>query len=207
MLVRGHREMSPTPKNAESTTKKSGDSTTKEKRPGSKSRDVLAVDERVKWRASWKPSLVSRLSDTDLAAAKAAFFSMDRDSSGSIDEDELLQALRGLGHSLKRDQIKAMITEIDGKHGDGDGKIDMREFLAWYARCLQLKPTPDKDQVNDAFSSLGGAEGKLAKGELKKVLYDHFELEVDVDEAFETPAKEVELKYDDFAKLLVKQQA
>jgi Ca2+-binding EF-hand superfamily protein len=197
--------MSPAPKNYGSTTKRSVGSTIK---LGNKSRDLLSGDEqRVKWKTTWRPSLVSRLSDADLAAGKAAFFSMDRDSSGSIDEDELLQALRGLGHSLKRDQAKSMIAEVEGENGDGDGKISIREFLAWYARCLQLTPNTDKDQVNDAFSSLGGAEGKLAKAVLKKLLYDQFELEVDVDEAFETPAKDGDLKYDDFAKLLEKQPA
>jgi Ca2+-binding EF-hand superfamily protein len=199
--------MSSEPKSVHSSARKPSEPTAKEKRPAAKSRDLLTGGERVKWKTAWKPSLVSRLSDTDLAAGKAAFFSMDRDSSGCIDEDELLQALRVLGHILKRDQIKAMITEVEGDHGDGDGKISMREFLAWYARCLQLKPTTDKDQMNDAFSSLGGIDGKLAKKALYDHMYDHFELEVDVDEAFETPAKDGELKYDDFVKLLQKQSA
>mmetsp|Transcript_83860 Transcript_83860/g.115774 ORF Transcript_83860/g.115774 Transcript_83860/m.115774 type:complete len:206 (+) Transcript_83860:2885-3502(+) len=181
-----------------------GDTPSKDKRPLGKSLSGGA-EERVKWTSGWKPSLVSRLSDTDLAAGKAAFFSMDRDSSGTIDEDELIQAMRNLGHSMKRDQVKEMIAKVEGDHGDGDGRINMREFLAWYAQCLQVKPDVDKQQVNDAFSSLGGTEGKLAKGEVKSLLRNSFDLDVDVDEAFETPIKDGELKYEDFVKLLRKQ--
>jgi len=137
-----------------STTKKTVKKSGEKARQATKSRDMPSEDERVKWKTAWKPSMVSRLSDSDLAVGKQAFFNMDRDSSGTIDEDELLQALRGLGHSLKREEVKELIKEAEGEGGDSDGKINIRKFLGWYSKCLLFKPDTDKQQVRMAQAAL-----------------------------------------------------
>jgi len=48
-------------------------------------------------------------------------------------------------------------------------------------------------------------DGKLSKAELKKLLLEQFELDVDVDEAFDTAVKGGDIKYEEFVKMLAKQ--
>ena len=77
----------------------------------------------------------ARLSDEQLRRAKSKFFEVDRDNSGSIDKEELVAMMHGLGVEPGDDEIERMMEGADT--GDKDGKIDLREFLHWYARGAQ----------------------------------------------------------------------
>ena len=48
------------------------------------------------------------------------------DQSGSIDYRELKAAMKALGVSVKKDELKKMITDVDA---DGSGSVEFPEFL------------------------------------------------------------------------------
>lgn len=57
---------------------------------------------------------------------KDCFNSLDADGSGSIGVDELEQPLIGLGFAMSRDEVDAMVSQVDE---DGSGNIEFPEFL------------------------------------------------------------------------------
>jgi len=132
------------------------------------------------------PSPVHKLSNEQLICAKKAFFDMDRDFSGFIDREELTMMMRALGQNPSDDEIGEMIAEAEGgSDGDGDGKINLREFLKWYATQLQKSNDTTTDDVKDTFKALGGtAEEGMPKDALKNMLLADFDLEIDVDDVF-----------------------
>ena len=56
---------------------------------------------------------------------RVAFNQVDTDNSGSIDVEELSNAMRALGRDLPREQIRAMMDAVDT---DKSGEIDFDEF-------------------------------------------------------------------------------
>ena len=56
---------------------------------------------------------------------RVAFNQVDTDNSGSIDVDELSNAMRALGRDLPREHIRAMMDAVDT---DKSGEIDFEEF-------------------------------------------------------------------------------
>lgn len=56
---------------------------------------------------------------------RVAFNQVDADNSGSIDVEELSNAMRALGRDLPREQIRAMMDAVDT---DKSGEIDFDEF-------------------------------------------------------------------------------
>ena len=65
---------------------------------------------------------------------KAAFNMFDKDGSGKIDNDEVLELLRGdeLKILASKDSVAKALKEIDG---NGDGEIDYEEFKEMMKRC------------------------------------------------------------------------
>lgn len=59
-----------------------------------------------------------------------AFLLFDKDKSGSIDVNELKDAMKALGIFLKKEEVKAKMTKVDK---DGSGAIDKEEFMALMA--------------------------------------------------------------------------
>merc|ERR1712028_126411 len=66
------------------------------------------------------------LSEEQLDEVREAFGLFDADASGSIDVHELKAAMRSLGFEVKNEELKKMVSDIDG---DGNGTIDFAEFL------------------------------------------------------------------------------
>ena len=66
-----------------------------------------------------------------MATAAEAFASMDADGSGFLDEAELAGALGVLGlGDLEPEELQQVMVEMDP---DGDGKVTLTEFSAWWA--------------------------------------------------------------------------
>ena len=65
------------------------------------------------------------------------FFELDRDGSGSIDAEELGMMLRSLGQNPTDEEIKELIASVDDE--DGDGQLQLREFLQLYTQGLDSK--------------------------------------------------------------------
>jgi|TARA_B110000285_G_scaffold215544_1_gene262008 hypothetical protein len=59
-----------------------------------------------------------------------AFLLFDKDKSGSIDVNELKDAMKALGIFLKKEEVKQKMTKVDK---DGSGAIDRDEFMSLMA--------------------------------------------------------------------------
>ena len=59
-----------------------------------------------------------------------AFLLFDKDKSGSIDVNELKDAMKALGIFLKKEEVKQKMTKVDK---DGSGAIDREEFMSLMA--------------------------------------------------------------------------
>merc|ERR1711890_201975 len=66
------------------------------------------------------------LSEEQMDEIREAFNLFDGDQSGAIDVRELKAAMRALGFEVKNEELKKMVSDIDG---DGNGTIEFGEFL------------------------------------------------------------------------------
>ena len=118
-------------------------------------------DKEPHWGVLTQHKLPKKIPDEAMMAAKALFFSLDRDNSGSIDADELGMMLRALGQNPTEEELKALIDSVDGADGDeADGQIQLREFLKLYADAIDATGKKvnkvDKSDVNNVFTCFGG---------------------------------------------------
>ena len=67
-----------------------------------------------------------------------AFRDMDKDGDGKINALELQSVLNY--NALEDIDANLVIAEIEGNDGDGNGEIDVREFLDW----TNLKPKKEE---------------------------------------------------------------
>jgi Ca2+-binding EF-hand superfamily protein len=72
-----------------------------------------------------------KLSKIELAAAKAAFDTIDVDESGSLDDEELKEAFVAIGVKMTAKEVRKMRKNIDI---DNDGVLDKDEFIIAIAR-------------------------------------------------------------------------
>lgn len=65
---------------------------------------------------------------------RTAFDMFDKDKSGKIDKEELLQLLggEGLNDCVPKDLLEKYIKEVDT---NGDGEIDFEEFQEMMEKC------------------------------------------------------------------------
>lgn len=62
-----------------------------------------------------------------------AFSLFDKDRSGTIDVNELKDAMRALGIFLKKKEVRLVMTKVDK---DGSGAIDKEEFMSLMAEQI-----------------------------------------------------------------------
>ena len=70
------------------------------------------------------------LSDEIILATKGIFDTIDLDQGGTIDEEELAIGFLTVGGEFNKDEIKAMVAEVDK---DNSGEIDISEFVRFMA--------------------------------------------------------------------------
>merc|ERR1712022_72350 len=73
-----------------------------------------------------KKAKPGQLTEEQLDEIREAFSLFDADASGMIDIRELKAAMRALGFEVKNEELKKMVSDIDG---DGNGTIEFGEFL------------------------------------------------------------------------------
>jgi len=128
---------------------------------------------------AFKPRAGSRLSYEQRQVACAAFFAMDLDGSGSIEDHELDALFKSLGQDPTREELEAMILKADH---NGDGKIQLREFLDLFADSLSAH-TAFELEVNDMRELLHamGEGDQITKSKLINLLREHYDLDIDLD--------------------------
>ena len=176
--------------------------------------------EKIKWTGHLDTEATPSISDEELARAKTIFFQNDKDENGSIDRSELQWMLKELGQNPTDEMLDQMMVrpqfgairrnsssrrlrspghppaqkQADGGAvgGDNDGRINMREFLRWYARGLKVKRDIAKEDVQDVFQAIAvpgaaaaaaspgspPAPTSISKAQLAEFLKESFELEV-----------------------------
>jgi len=149
-----------------------------------------------------------RLTDDELMTAKTAFYRMDKDGSGSIDKQELQFMMPSLGQSPTEEELQQLMDEAErGTGGDADNKIELREFLSWYANTLRFKRDTSVDDARHAFHAVAGGKAGIDKENLQQLLvqpFQEFGLDIDVGAMFDLPPGR-ELELPDFEKLVLGQ--
>lgn len=104
----------------------------------------------------------------EVAEFREIFNLVDLDGGGSIDLDELRELMDLLGMNASKDEMEAMVNEIDSQ---GTGEISFRDFV----KVMSKKVTPDytPEQVVSAFKKFANKKtpnGYITKEDLVHVL-------------------------------------
>ena len=104
----------------------------------------------------------------EVAEFREIFNLVDLDGGGSIDLDELKDLMDLLGMNATKDEMEAMVNEIDS---EGKGEISFHDFV----NVMSKKVTPDysSDQVISAFRKFANKKtpsGYITKEDLVHVL-------------------------------------
>jgi len=143
------------------------------------------------------------LQNLENAEFKEAFDYFDKDGSGSISSDELLQVMRAMGQNPTEDELLNLVMEVDI---DGNGTIDFPEFLDMMKK--KATEVDEEADLREAFKLFDrNRDGYIDRKELKKVTsmlgtmltseeLDEFMRDADVD-------GNGKLDYDEFVKMLL----
>ena len=106
------------------------------------------------------------LTEDEVLEIKEAFDLFDSDHSGTIDTEELKQALSNLGIDAKNQTLQNMMNDIDKNQS---GTIDFDEFIQMMTAKMSDKDTPeDLRKVFDLFIGDDNAD-KIELRHLKRV--------------------------------------
>ena len=95
------------------------------------------------------------------------FLLFDKDNKGFITELELYNAMKAMGDTPDKQEVKQMVQEIDE---DGNGEVDFDEFLLLMNKVVNNNQD-DYDIVMKAFECFDyKAIGEIEMGQLKKTL-------------------------------------
>jgi len=105
------------------------------------------------------------LKEEQKAEIREAFDLFDTDGTGTINVKELKVAMRALGFEPKKEEMKAMISEVDA---DANGSIDFNDFLKIMSQ--KMAERDPKDEILKAFKLFDDDEsGKISFKNLKRV--------------------------------------
>merc|ERR1712228_828241 len=97
-----------------------------------------AQKEEKKWSVNVEHVQSGKMSDDEM---KSVFDEFDEDGGGSIDAQELQNAMKKMGQALSMDEVNDLILEIDA---NGDGEVDFDEFKVmatkgWFVKAFESK--------------------------------------------------------------------
>ena len=108
----------------------------------------------------------NQLTEEQISEFKEAFLLFDQDGNGNITADELGTVMRSLGHDPTDAELTDMINDVDT---DGNGTIDLAEFIAMMAR--KLKEDDTEKEFMEAFHVFDkDGDGLISAAELRLVL-------------------------------------
>merc|ERR1712154_222002 len=105
---------------------------------------------------------------------KAIFDEFDEDKGGSIDPEELQNALSRMGRDMDMDEINELILEIDE---NGDGEVDFEEFKvmatkSWFVNTFQSKLVKSMQRMMDNMDISSMEDDEFDDQEDEKELVD-----------------------------------
>eukprot|EP00949_MAST-11_sp_MAST-11-sp1_P001770 g1770.t1 len=106
-----------------------------------------------------------KLSEEQILEFKEAFRLFDKDGGGSIDVDELKEAMEALGQSPDDEELQSMVDEVDE---DGSGEIEFEEFLVLMTK--QIEATDEIRSLEEAFDEWDDDhDGRLSVEQLRHI--------------------------------------
>ncbi|XP_078109966.1 troponin C, skeletal muscle-like [Sander vitreus] len=147
----------------------------------------------------------SFLTEEMIAEFKAAFDMFDTDGGGDISTKELGQVMRMLGQNPSREELDAIIEEVDE---DGSGTIDFEEFLVMMVQQLKEDSAGrSEEELSECFRIFDkNGDGFIDREEFGEILHLTGEpvVEEDIDEMFGEADnnKDGRIDFDEFLKMM-----
>ncbi|XP_068453383.1 troponin C, skeletal muscle [Clinocottus analis] len=147
----------------------------------------------------------SFLTEEMIAEFKAAFDMFDTDGGGDISTKELGQVMRMLGQNPSREELDAIIEEVDE---DGSGTIDFEEFLVMMVQQLKEDQAgKSEEELSECFRIFDkNGDGFVDREEFGEILHLTGEpvVEEDIDEIFGEgdTNKDGKIDFDEFLKMM-----
>merc|ERR1740138_825862 len=95
---------------------------------------------------------------------KEGFACFDIEGHGVVTFEHLGRVMRGIGLEPTDDELKNMITEVDGS---GKGSVDFAEFM----KMMSRNGTSTGAEVKETYSLFNpSGSGKISAGELKEIM-------------------------------------
>jgi len=105
------------------------------------------------------------LTEQEIEEIREAFNLFDTDGSGTIDPNELKEAMKSLGFDTKNHNVYQMISDIDK---DGKGYVNFDEFLD--ALTVQMSSSDSKEDIMKVFNLFDDDKtGYITFSNLKRV--------------------------------------
>lgn len=112
------------------------------------------------------PTKECHLSEEQISELKEAFSLFDQDGDGNITAKELGVVMRSLGQDPTEAELQDMINDVDT---DGNGTIDLAEFISMMAR--KLKDDDARKEIKEAFRVFDrNGDGLISSAELRLAL-------------------------------------
>ena len=106
-----------------------------------------------------------KLTEEQILEFKEAFKLFDKDSGGSIDAEELKDALESLGQVVTEESVQELVDEVDE---DGSGEIEFDEFLVLMSRqILNSDVVYDCEKAFDIWDS--DHDGRITVEQVRSV--------------------------------------
>ena len=123
---------------------------------------------------------VNILSTLDIENSQRTFEAFDPDNAGSIDKDDLINALEMMGISAKREEIIKLMNEFEGANNN---VIEYDDFLKVLAFYRMIDDNKDENDFVDAFVAMGGnsdMSGHIDAQKLIQVIKEEFNMTIDI---------------------------